>query len=213
MTLIRKIARPLLGATFIYDGVEKLRKPDEAAEELSAALNDISGFVPQAEQLAAKPRLTAQVLGGVEVAAGVALALGKFPRAAAFTLSGAHKLNAYAEYRSADLQSPGDEVVQRKMLLKNISILGGLSLAMVDLNGRPSLAWRAEHVSKRAKKQGTRFGDNTRKWAEHLGDDASKTLSSWEKDAKKSFKKAEKQARKAVRSATAEAKKAKDKVA
>ncbi|RJN33060.1 DoxX family protein [Nesterenkonia natronophila] len=213
MTLIRKIARPLLGATFIYDGVEKLRNPDEAAEELSPALNDISGFVSQAEQVAAKPRLTAQVLGGVEVAAGVALAVGKFPRIAALALCGAHKLNSYAEFRSADLQSPGDEVAQRKTLLKNISILGGLGFALVDLNGKPSLAWRAEHISKRAKKQGTRFGDNTRKWAEDLGDDASKTLSTWEKDAKKSFKKAEKQARKAVRSATAEAKKAKDKVA
>ncbi|TLP77379.1 DoxX family protein [Nesterenkonia sphaerica] len=212
MTLIRKFARPLLGATFIYDGVEKLRNPDEAAEELSPALNDISGFVPQAEQLSANPRLTAQVLGGVQVAAGLALAVGKFPRVAAFALSGAHKLNSYAEFRSAELQSPGDEVVQRKILLKNIAILGGLSFALVDLNGRPSLAWRAEHISKRAKKQGTRFGDNTRKWAEHLGDDAAKTLSSWEKDAKKSFKKTEKQARKAVRSAAAQANKAKDKV-
>ncbi|TLP94065.1 DoxX family protein [Nesterenkonia salmonea] len=212
MTLIRKIARPLLGATFIYDGVEKLRNPDEAAEELSPALDEIAGFFSQADQLAAKPRLTAQVLGGVQVAAGVALAFGKCPRVAALTLTGAHKLNSYAEFRSAQLQSAGDEVTQRKTLLKNISILGGLNLAVVDLDGKPSLGWRAEHISKRAKKKGAKFGDKTLKWAEDLGDDATSTLTAWEKDAKKNFKKAEKQAKKAVKSAAAEAQKAKDKV-
>ena len=212
MTLIRRIARPMLGATFIYSGVEKLRNPDEAAEELSPALDDIAGFYSQADQLAAKPRLTAQVIGGVQIAAGVALAVGKFPRVAAVTLCGVHKLNSYAEYRSAELNSPGDEVAQRKTLVKNISLLGGLGLAMVDLDGKPSLAWRAEHISKRAKKQGTKFGDKTLKWAQDLGDDATSTLSAWEKDAKKNFKKAEKQAKKAVKSASAQANRAKDKV-
>ncbi|NDK32321.1 DoxX family protein [Nesterenkonia haasae] len=212
MTLIRKIARPLLGATFIYDGVEKLRNPDEAAQELSPALDELAGLVSQADQLAAKPRLTAQVIGGVQVAAGVSLAFGKFPRVAALTLCGVHKLNSYAEFRSAQLQAAGDEVAQRKTLLKNISILGGLSLAVVDLDGKPSLGWRAEHISKRAKKKGAKFGDKTRKWAEDLGDDATSALTAWEKDAKKNFKKAEKQAKKAVKSTTAEARKAKDKV-
>lgn len=212
MTLIRKIARPLLGASFIYGGVNSLRHPDEAAEELSPALEDIAGYFPQAEALATKPKLTAQVLGGVQVAAGAALAIGKFPRLAALALCGAHKLNSYAEFRSAPLEAPGDELAQRKTLLKNLSIAGGLGLAIVDLAGRPSLSWRAEHISKQAKKKGAKFGEKTVKWAEDLGDDASSTLKAWERDAKKSFKQAEKQAKKAVKAAAAEAQKAKDKV-
>ncbi|GFZ84139.1 DoxX family protein [Nesterenkonia alkaliphila] len=212
MTLIRKIARPLLGAHFIYGGVEALRNPDETAQELSPALDELASLVPQAEQLAAKPKLTAQVLGGVQVAAGAALAIGKFPRLAAFTLAGVHKLNSYAEFRAAPLENPGDEIAQRKTLLKNVSILGGLGLAIVDLAGKPSLSWRAEHLSKQAKKKSTRFGEKTAKWAEDLGDDATKTLKAWEKDAKKNFQKAEKQAKKAVRAAAAEGQKAKGKV-
>lgn len=212
MTLIRKIARPLLGASFIYGGVNSLRHPDEAAEELTPALEDIAGFVPQVEAIAAKPRLTAQVLGGVQVAAGAALAIGKFPRLAALTLCGVHKVNSYAEFRSAPLEEPGDEVAQRKTLLKNLTILGGLGIAVVDLAGKPSLSWRAEHISKQAKKKGTKFGEKTVKWAEDLGDDAASTLKAWEKDAKKSFKKAEKQAKKAVKAAASEAEKVKDKV-
>lgn len=212
MTLIRKIARPLLGASFIYGGVSSLRHPDEAAEELSPALNDIASYFPQAEAVAAKPRLTAQVLGGVQVAAGAALAIGKFPRLAALTLCGVHKVNSYAEFRSAPLEAEGDEIAQRKTLLKNLSIAGGLSLAVVDLAGKPSLSWRAEHISKQAKKKGTKFGEKTVKWAEDLGDDASSTLRAWERDAKKSFKKAEKQAKKAVKAAAAEAEKVKGKV-
>ncbi|NLS10291.1 DoxX family protein [Nesterenkonia sp. MY13] len=212
MTLIRKFARPLLGSSFIYNGVERLRNPDEAAEELSETLNEIASVVPQAESLAAKPKLTAQVLGGVQIAAGTALAIGKFPRLAALTLCGVHKLNSYAEYRSAPLETEEDVVAQRKTLLKNISLLGGLGIAAVDLAGKPSLSWRAEHISKRAMKKGNKFGEKTVKWAENLGDDAANTLKAWEKDAKKGFKKAEQQAKKAAKAAAKEAEKAKDKV-
>lgn len=207
MTLIRKVARPLLGASFIAGGVDRLRRPDEAAEELRTPLQEIASIVPQAEPVTSNPRLAAQVLGGVQVGAGVLLALGKFPRLAAFTLAGAHKLNSYAEYRSAPVDSEADVAAQRTTLLKNISILGGLGLAMVDLNGRPSLAWRAEHISKRAQKKGAKFGEKTMKWAEDLGDDATGTLKAWEKDARKAFRQAEKQAKKAASQAAKEAKK------
>lgn len=99
MSLIRKVARPLLGASFIADGVDRLRNTEEAAATLGPTLEEIGAFVPQAEPLTSNPQRTTQVLGGVEVAAGLALAVGKFPRLAALTLCGVHKLNAYAEYR------------------------------------------------------------------------------------------------------------------
>lgn len=212
MTLIRKFARPLLGASFIAGGVERLRHPEDASAELEQTLQEIASVVPQAEVLTEKPKLTVQVLGGVQIAAGVALAVGKFPRLAAVTLCGVHKLNSYAEFRSAPLETEKDVTAQRKTLLKNISILGGLGIAAVDLAGKPSLSWRAEHISKQAKKKGLKFGDKTVKWAEDLGSDAAGTLKSLEKNAKKSFTKAEKQARKSVKSAVKEAEKAKDKV-
>ncbi|GAA1805355.1 DoxX family membrane protein [Nesterenkonia flava] len=213
MSLIRKVARPLLGASFIAGGIDRLRNSEEATENLEPTLQEIVSYVPQAEVLTSNSKLATQVLGGVEVAAGAALALGKFPRAAALLLCGVHKLNSYAEYRSAELETPEDVAAQRKTLLKNVSILGGLGIAMVDLAGKPSLAWRADHLAKQSKKKGAKFGDKTLKWAEDLGDDATKTLRGFERDAKKSFKQAEKQAKKAVAQASKEAQKAKDKVA
>lgn len=211
MSLIRKVARPLLGASFIADGVDRLRNTEEAAATLGPTLEEIGALVPQAEPLTSNPQRTTQVLGGVEVAAGLALAVGKFPRLAALTLCGVHKLNSYAEYRSAPLETEEDVAAQRTTLLKNVSILGGLGIAAVDLAGKPSLSWRAEHIAKQSKKKGAKFREKTLKWAEDMGDDAVKAAKSLEKDAKKDFARAEKEAKKAISQAakTAE-KKSKD---
>lgn len=209
MTLIRKVARPLLGATFIVNGVDRLRRPQEVGEDLQTSLDELASVVPQAESIASNPKLAAQVLGGVQIGAGALLAIGKFPRVAALTLSGVHKFNSYAEYRSAPVNTGEEVAEQRNTLLKNVAILGGLGLAAVDLAGKPSLAWRAEHLAKRAQKKGAGFGEKTAKWAEDLGDDAVSTLKALEKDAKKSFRRAEQQAKKAASQAAKEAQKAK----
>ncbi|GAA4830244.1 DoxX family protein [Garicola koreensis] len=198
MTLIRKVARPLLGASFIAGGVERLRRPDEASAELQTTLDELASLVPQAEQVASNPKRTAQVLGGVQVGAGAMLAIGKCPRLAALALCGVHKLNSYAEFRTASVETKEDVAAQRTTLLKNVSILGGLGLAIADLAGKPSLGWRAENLSKRAQKKGAKFGEKTSKWAEDLGDDAVDTLKAFEKDAKKSFRRAESEAKRAV---------------
>lgn len=198
MTLIRKVARPLLGASFIAGGVERLRRPDAATKQLQPALDELASVLPQAEVLASKATLTTQVLGGVQVAAGAALAIGKFPRLAALTLTGVHALSSYAEYRTAPLDDEKDVTAQRTSLLKNVSILGGLGIASVDLAGKPSLSWRAEHLSKQASKKSAQFKDKTLKWADELGDDATSTLKALEKDAKKNFRRAEREAVKVI---------------
>lgn len=211
MTLIRKVARPLLSASFIAGGVDRLRNAEEAGGQLQPTLEEIASVVPQAEVVASKPQLTAQVLGGVQVSAGALLAIGKFPRLAALTLCGVHKLNTYAEYRSAPLETEQDVTNQRVSLLKNVSLLGGLGIAVVDLAGKPSLAWRAEHLSKQAKKKGTKFGEKTMKRAEELGDDAAKAVRAYERDAKNAFQKAEKEAQKTAKAVARDAEKAKNK--
>lgn len=209
MSLIRKVARPLLGASFIAGGIERLRSAEKAGDELEPTLKEVASYLPQAESLADNPQLAAQILGGVQVAAGAALALGKFPRLAALTLVGAHGLNAYSEYRTADLSDAEAVSAQRKTLLKNVSLLGGLGLAVADLAGKPSLSWRAEHVAKDVRKKGGAFRKKTQEWAEDLGDDAAKTLKGLEKDARKNFRRAEKEAIRAVTKGSKELEKVK----
>ncbi|MDO5492744.1 MAG: DoxX family protein [Nesterenkonia sp.] len=207
MSLTRKIARPLLGAAFVAEGIGRLRHSGEAGDKLESSLQELESMVPQAEQVTGNPQRTAQVLGGVEVAAGAALAIGRFPRTAACVLSGVQLVNTYVEYRGAQLDDVGDLQSQRATLLKNLAILGGLKIASVDLAGRPSLSWRAEHLAKDMKKNGTAFRDKTIKWAEDLGDDAVKSAKAFERDASKTFKRAERDAKRSIKQATREAEK------
>lgn len=207
MSLLRKFARPLLGASFIAGGVDRLRNTDEASARIESTLEEIGSLLPQAEPLVSNAKLTTQVLGGVEVVAGVALAVGRFPRASALMLAGVHKFNSYAEYRNAEIENDSDVTAQRKTLLKNASVLGGLTLALVDLDGKPSLSWRAEHLAKTTRKKGAKFGDKTFKWADDLGSDATKKVRDFEKNAKKNFQRAEKDALKAISNASKGAKK------
>lgn len=209
MTLIRKVARPLLAANFIAEGVDRLRRPSEAGSQLQTTFDEIASVLPQAETVSANAKLAAQAVGGVQVGAGALLAIGKFPRLAALTLCGIQKLNTYAQFRSADVETEEQITAQRRNLLKNVSLIGGLGLASVDLAGKPSLAWRAEHLSKRAQKKGVQFGAKSMKWAEDLGDDAADTFKSFERDAKKAFSRAESQAKKAASQAAKEAQKVK----
>ncbi|GAB3846195.1 DoxX family protein [Nesterenkonia populi] len=210
MSLVRKAARPLLGAVFIANGVDRLRNAEEAAEQLQPTADEIASMVPQTGAVAQNPKLTNYVLAGVEVTAGAALSIGKLPRLSALVLAGVHTLESCVEYRTAPLETPEDVTAQRKSLLKNLGILGGLGLAAADLAGKPSLTWRAEHIAKTAKKKGANFGERTIQRAEDLGDDAAKQLKSLEKDAKKQFKAAEKKASKTAQSVAKEAEKAKN---
>ncbi|WP_258935037.1 DoxX family protein [Nesterenkonia pannonica] len=187
--------------------MDRLRNADEAAEQLKPVTEEVASIVPQAEAAAQNPKMANYVIAGVEIT-GTALAIGKFPRLSALALAKVHALEAYAEYRTASLETSDDVTAQRKSLVKNLGILGGLGLASVDLNGKPSLAWRAEHIAKSSKKKGARFGEKTVKRAEGLGADASKALKSLENDAKKQFKAAEKKASQTARSAAKKAEKA-----
>ncbi len=84
------------------------------------------------------------------------------------------------EWRSADISSKEGRDARRKQLLKNVTLTGGVLLASVDTAGKPSLAWRAEHLAADA-----------RKTTSHLAADARKTTG-------KKLKKADKAVRKAV---------------
>ncbi|MEE1622189.1 DoxX family protein [Zafaria sp. Z1313] len=143
MSPVRAIARPLLASSFIWSGVERLRKPEEAGEQLRPTLRRASAVLPQLREAAEKPALVARVIGGVQVIAGVLFALGRFPRLSASLLVGSSLL------ASVDGSSPhrtGDR-------LKNASLAGGVLLASVDTAGQPSIAWRAQHLTADARKQ------------------------------------------------------------
>ncbi|TYP87174.1 DoxX family protein [Blastococcus xanthinilyticus] len=150
--LVRRIARPLLAAPFIYGGISTLRKPQDR----------VPGATPVVEKLAetADKQLPVQVPRDVEqwvkadaaikVAAGSLFALNKFPRVTALVLSASIVPTTLAGHRFWEHDDPTEQFGQISNFLKNTGILGGLLLAAVDTEGRPSVGYRARRAAKRA---------------------------------------------------------------
>ena len=147
MSIVRLIARPLLATGFVAVGVERLRNVDQTAEQLAPTLNRLGKTVPSAAGVAANPALVARVLGFTQVGAASLLGMGKFSRLASLLLAGTAALNSVVEYRNAESSTSEERKERRNQLLKNLSLIGGVLLSAVDTNGRPGLAWRANHLA------------------------------------------------------------------
>jgi uncharacterized membrane protein YphA (DoxX/SURF4 family) len=148
MSVVRFLARPMLASSFVLAGMDKLKNADDTAAQLSPLLRRAAESLP----FQASEKVLARVIGGTQIGAGVFFALGKSARLAATVLAVISALNGYVEWRSADISSKEGRDARRKQLLKNVSLTGGVLLASVDTAGKPSLAWRAEHLAADAKK-------------------------------------------------------------
>jgi uncharacterized membrane protein YphA (DoxX/SURF4 family) len=143
MSAVRFLARPLLASSFIVAGADKLKNVDDTAEQLSPVLRRAADALP----VHVEEKVLARAIGGSQLAAGVLFALGKAPRLSASVLALTSALTAFVEWRSADISSPEGRTARRSALLKNLSLAGGVLLAAVDTDGRPSVAWRAQHLA------------------------------------------------------------------
>lgn len=148
MSVVRFLARPMLASSFVVAGMDKLKNADDTAQQLSPMLRRASDSLP----FATSDKTLARVIGGTQVGAGVLFGLGKFSRLSAGILVLVSALNTFVEWRSADISSKEGRDARRHQLLKNLSLSGGVLLAAVDTNGKPSLAWRAEHLAADARK-------------------------------------------------------------
>ena len=160
--LVRRIARPLLAAPFVYGGISTLRKPQDR----------VPGARPVVEKIAetADKQLPVQVPRDVEqwvkadaavkVVAGSLFGLGRLPRLTALVLSASIVPTTLAGHRFWEEEDEMRRAQQRIHFFKNLSMLGGLMLAAVDTEGQPGLAWRAQHATQHAT-TGTRRGART----------------------------------------------------
>ncbi|HET9562351.1 MAG TPA: hypothetical protein VFP01_09600, partial [Propionibacteriaceae bacterium] len=94
-------------------------------------------------------------------AGGVALATGKGRRLGALLLAGTIVPGTIAKHPFWKVQDPEERAQDRNHFLKNVSLLGGVLLASVDTEGKPSLAWRAQ-------KGGEAIAKETRKASKKL---------------------------------------------
>ncbi|HVL99832.1 MAG TPA: DoxX family protein [Egibacteraceae bacterium] len=153
MSLLRRLARPLLASAFVANGLDSLRHPGPkaaAVKDLAPKIADEVGL----EQLDAETLV--RVHGGAQVAAGGLLALGRLPRTSALVLAASVVSGAFTTHRFWEQQDATERERQQTLFLHNMSLLGGLLIAAVDTEGRPGLGWRTKHTAEQAKKAARR---------------------------------------------------------
>jgi putative oxidoreductase len=147
--ILRRIARPMLAAVFVSGGLDTLRNPesrvDTAAPVIQKAVDQVKEKVPP--QVPTDPELLVKVNAAAQVAAGIALGLGRFPRLAASVLAVSLAPTTMAGHRFWEKEDSADRAAQRTHFLKNVGLLGGLLIASADTHGKPSLSWRSRHAT------------------------------------------------------------------
>ncbi|HEX9992815.1 MAG TPA: DoxX family protein [Acidimicrobiales bacterium] len=147
MSLTRRVARPMMAAMFVVGGWDSFRNPDPKAPTAEPVTTKLAGPL----NLPDDPATLVKVNGGVQVGAGVLLAIGKLPRLSALALAGTLVPTTLAGHRFWEVEDAQARRGQRIHFLKNLSMLGGLILAATDTEGRPSLRWRARQAAKRSR--------------------------------------------------------------
>jgi len=146
--LIRRIARPMLSAAFISRGIDALRSPKTAADAARPTLEGLSKLPdPVGSTVPSNAETVARINAAVQIGGGLLLASGKLPRLASAVLAISvvpGSLGAHTFWNQSDPQRKADE---RRAFLTDISLIGGLIIAAVDTEGKPSLGWRGRRAA------------------------------------------------------------------
>ncbi|MGO9043695.1 MAG: DoxX family membrane protein [Mycobacterium sp.] len=148
--LIRRIARPLLSAAFIGQGIDALLNPKPAAEAAAPAVDGLRTLPdPIGSSIPSDPQTFAQITAAVQISGGLLLSIGRAPRVAsaalALTVLPAN-LGAHMFWSESD---PSRKAEKRQAFLTDLSLLGGLLIASADTAGKPSLGWRGRRAAER----------------------------------------------------------------
>ena len=146
MTVVRRLARPLLAAMFIDGGLDSLRHPSARVAKAEPLINALAGPLGLPDD----PELLIRANGAVMVAAGGMFAVGKLPRLSALVLAATIVPTTLAGHRFWEEADPAQKRNQRVHFLKNLGLLGGTLLAAVDTGGKPGISWRARRATKDA---------------------------------------------------------------
>ena len=177
MTLLRAAARTMLASYFVVSGVKAVKDPGPlapAAEPLA------DRFVPLVKQYA--PAQVANVVpedavtlvrvnGAAQILGGLALATGKGRRLGALLLAASIMPSTVAKHPFWTRTDPDEKALDRAHFLKNVSLLGGVLLASVDTEGKPSLSYRAQKGGESLAKDARKARKSLAKGASHLSKD------------------------------------------
>jgi uncharacterized membrane protein YphA (DoxX/SURF4 family) len=146
--LIRRIARPMLSAAFISRGVEALRSPKPAADAARPTLEGLSKLPdPVGPNVPNNAETVARVTAAVQIGGGLLLATGKLPRIASAALALSVVPGSLGGHTFWSETDPERKAQERREFITDVSLIGGLIIAAVDTEGKPSLGWRGRRAA------------------------------------------------------------------
>jgi uncharacterized membrane protein YphA (DoxX/SURF4 family) len=135
----------MLASIFVIQGWHSFERPEDVApfaEPVVRTLRErIPGVPAEAEQ-------AVRISGAIQAAAGAMLGIGVLPRLAALAVAGTLVPTTLAGHRFWEVKDPRERAMQRIQFLKNLTMMGGLLLAVADTGGNPSFSWRRRHARK-----------------------------------------------------------------
>ena len=159
--ILRRVARPMLAAIFVSDGIETLRDPKPPIQAAQPLLDKTVGQVQDRlpDQVPTDAESLVKLDAMIKIGAGLALALNKFPRLASLLLACSLVPTTVVAHRFWEHEDPQERAEQQNHFLKNVGLLGGLLIASADTHGKPSLNWRAQRAARLASRKVQRTTD------------------------------------------------------
>ena len=138
----------MLASAFVVGAVDTLRDPAPRVARVEGSPSRFRDRLPS--YLPEDPKTLVRLNAAVQVGAGLMLATGRMPRVAAGVLAGTLAPTTFVGHPFWTETEPAARRQQRMQFAKNVSMLGGLLLTVVDTEGRPGVAWRARHAGHHA---------------------------------------------------------------
>jgi uncharacterized membrane protein YphA (DoxX/SURF4 family) len=167
MTIVRRLARPMLAASFVQEGMDAVLHPAKRSDRARPLVEAVAGPL----NLPKDPELLIRANGALMAGAGALFALGRSPRLTGLALAATVAPGIYLHVVSMRQEKDAERRrSERDDLMRDLGRLGGALLAAVDTQGRPGLAWRSKHA------------------AEHLGTSAKRTTRAARREARRAAK-------------------------
>jgi putative oxidoreductase len=125
---LRPAARMLTGSTYVLLGFDALREPGARVDQAATTIAAIRKVVPIPDD----DELVVRGNAAIQVAGGAMLALGIAPRLAALALVGSLIPTTIAGHVYWTIEDEATRKAQRIQFHKNMALIGGLLLAVLD---------------------------------------------------------------------------------
>ena len=153
----------MLASALVVGAVDTLRDPAPRVARVEKSPRSLRDRLPS--YLPDDPTTLVRLNAAAQVGAGLMLATGRMPRVAAGELAGTLVPTTVIGHPFWTEDEPAARRQQRMQFAKNVSMLGGLLLTVVDTEGRPGVAWRARHAGHHASSSAARTRRTARREA------------------------------------------------